>query len=62
MIKNRRKKSSDALNIYVLSEKDFYPPDDNRFLKSGIRGVYGGDNFLDYVEYIHDILEELYQE
>lgn len=36
---------------YVLSEKDFYPPEDNRVLCSGIDDVSGGDNFGDYARY-----------
>ena len=42
----------------VLSEKDFYPPDDNRTLESYVKDIEGGDNFLDYTKYIFDIYEE----
>ena len=42
----------------LLSEIDFYPPYDNRTLKSNIKDIYGGDNFADYCEYIFELLEE----
>ena len=41
----------------VLSEEDFYPPVDNRYLKSGIKDINGGDNFVDYANYIYDLYE-----
>ena len=41
-----------------LTEADFYPPSDNRVLKSNIRNIAGGDNFADYCEYIFAVLEE----
>jgi hypothetical protein len=41
-----------------LKEQDFYPPEDNRNLKSYVNDIYGGDNFADYCEYIFDVLEE----
>lgn len=41
-----------------LTEKDFYPPCDNRSLKSNVKNIVGGDNFADYCEYIFDLLEE----
>lgn len=43
---------------FYLTEKDFYPPEDNRVLKSYVEDVEGGDNFADYCEYIFDLLEE----
>ena len=45
-------------NDFTLSELDFYPPSDNRVLKSHIEDIDGGDNFTDYCEYIFEILEE----
>ena len=47
----------------VLSEEDFYPPSDNRYLKSGVRDIYGGDNFADYAKYIYGLyeVEEYYE-
>jgi len=41
-----------------LTEEDFYPPSDNRVLKSYIEDIDGGDNFADYCEYIFELLEE----
>lgn len=41
-----------------LTEVDFYPPSDNRTLKSNVKDIYGGDNFADYCEYIFELLEE----
>lgn len=41
-----------------LTEEDFYPPSDNRCLKSNISDISGGDNFTDYCEYIFEILDE----
>ena len=42
-----------------LSEIDFYPPADNRTLKSYIEDT-DGDNFADYCEYIFDLYEDEY--
>lgn len=42
----------------VLSEVDFYPPSDNRFLKSYIYDISNGDNFNDYATHIYDLYEE----
>lgn len=41
-----------------LTEQDFYPPSDNRILKSCVEDIYGGDNFEDYCEYIFSVLDE----
>lgn len=41
-----------------LTEQDFYPPSDNRILKSNVRNIAGGDNFADYCEYIFEVLDE----
>lgn len=49
------------LDIYELSEEDFYPPADDRVLKSGVSDIVNGDNFVDYSEYIFDMTEELYE-
>lgn len=43
---------------FYLSETDFYPPSDNRYLESYVEDINGGDNFVDYCEYIFKILEE----
>lgn len=41
-----------------ITEESFYPPSDNRCLKSYVEDIDGGDNFADYCEYIFGILEE----
>lgn len=42
----------------VLSEKDFYPPQDNRYLQSGVDDIQGGDNFAEYTEEYYRLCEE----
>lgn len=42
----------------VIKEQDFYPPPDDRVLKSYVEDIDGGDNFADYCEYIFEILDE----
>lgn len=46
------------LNSNCLTERDFYPPTDDRVLESYIEDIEGGDNFADYAEYIYKIYEE----
>lgn len=41
-----------------LTEQDFYPPTDNRTVKSYVSDIYGGDNFEDYCKDIFKLLEE----
>jgi hypothetical protein len=41
-----------------LTEVDFYPPSDNRILKSNVEDIAGGDNFADYCEDMFELLEE----
>ena len=41
-----------------LTEENFYPPSDNRYLKSYVEDIDGGDNFADYCRYIFNVLEE----
>jgi len=43
---------------YVISEKDFYPPEDNRVFKSYIEDIADGDNFADYSKYIFKLYEQ----
>lgn len=42
----------------LLTEVDFYPPFDDRILKSNVGDIYGGDNFADYCEEFFTLLEE----
>jgi hypothetical protein len=41
-----------------LTESDFYPPSDDRVLRSYIRDVCEDNNFREYAEYIYDLYEE----
>lgn len=50
------------LNKYILSEKDFYPPEDTRYFKSGVIDIFGGDTFDDYANWFYDNYEnELFE-
>lgn len=42
----------------VLSEKDFYPPEDNRVLKSGIKNIRHGDNYNDFLQEYNELCQE----
>ena len=45
----------------VLTELDFYPPYDNRMLKSNVEDIVDGDNFADYcIEFFEMLYEEEY--
>jgi hypothetical protein len=58
---NDRYNFDDMPNEYYdgcLTEADFYPPSDDRRLKSNVRDIVGGDNFADYCGYIFSLLEE----
>lgn len=46
------------VNKDCLTEEDFYPPEDDRVLKSYVQDIYGGDNFPDYCRYIYSVLDE----
>lgn len=35
----------------ILTEKDFYPPEDDRLHSFGIDDVPGGDSYDDYLKY-----------
>ena len=48
---------NNAIDNYVLSEEDFYPPTDNRVLNSYVRDISGGDTFAEYAKYIFDLYE-----
>lgn len=53
---------NDYLDDY-LTEQDFlfedcYPIKDNRFWKSNVKDINGGDNFADYCKYIFKLYEE----
>lgn len=42
----------------ALTERDFYPPYDDRVLETYIDDIEGGDNFADYAEYIYRLYED----
>lgn len=51
--KKVRSKSQKLIHLfedYTISEKDFYPPEDNRVLQSGVEDIVNGDNFMDYTK------------
>lgn len=43
---------------FILTEKDFYPPADNRMLQSFIEDIDEENNYLEYAAYIYDLYEE----
>lgn len=43
----------------VLSEKDFYPPNDDRVLRSNVFDIAGGDTFEDYAKDYFNMTDEL---
>ena len=42
----------------LLTQKDFYPPEDKRCLESGVEDIKDGDNFAEYAEYYFGIYSE----
>lgn len=48
----------EKMREYELSEKDFYPPEDTRLLKSNVYDISNGDNFADFTEYFFDMCYE----
>lgn len=63
---NKKSESSDKSNLqfklnldnYVLTEKDFYPPEDKRVYRSGVDDIIDGDNFEDYAQWFYDNYED----
>ena len=47
-----------CLDDFCLTDRDFYPPCDDRVWKSNVEDIDDGDNFADYCEYIYAILDE----
>lgn len=41
-----------------LTEKDFYPPSDDRVFTSYVEDIDGGDNFADYCKDFFELYEE----
>ena len=43
---------------FCLTDSDFYPPADDRYLESFIEDINDEDNFVEYSKYIFDLYEE----
>lgn len=58
----RFERSEKAISgLIELTERDFYPIEDNRLYESGIDDIDGGDGFEDYVEWFWEEYEhEIY--
>ena len=53
------KSGCECMDGYVeISEKDFYPPEDDRFHVFGIDDIDGGDTYGEYLEYFWDNYEK----
>ena len=52
------KLKGDKDSTVYLTDSDFYPPSDDRVLRSYIRDVCEDNNFREYAEYIYDLYEE----
>lgn len=50
-------RNKNILNNYVLTEKDFYPPEDTRLYNSCIEDIDNGDNYDDYAKWFYDNYE-----
>ena len=61
-IGNLQKSKKQKINShYVLTEKDFYPPEDTRYYQSGVADIDGGDNFADYANsFFNEYEDELF--
>lgn len=47
----------------LLTEEDFYPPPDERYLKSGVEDIRAGDSFEEYITYFfQEYGEEMFDE
>ena len=57
LCKPKNKKSKRNLNFHELTEKDFYPPEDERYYQSGIDDIEDGDNFADYAKSFFNLYE-----
>lgn len=56
---NRRlAKKHIALNYCEISEKDFFPPEDERAYHSNVYDIEGGDNFEDYFRWFYSNYEK----
>lgn len=61
--KHTPNKNDNVLNDHVLTERDFYPPSDDRVLESNIEDIDEDNNFVNYcVEFFEMLDEEEYYE
>lgn len=51
-------KYNHSKEYHLIREQDFYPPFDNRYWKSNVGDIVGGDNFADFCEYFFKILDK----
>jgi hypothetical protein len=56
-IKNKFDQLKYIREHYVITEKDFYPPEDTRLYESGIDDIDNGDNFEDYAKWFYSNYE-----
>ena len=53
------KKKQEWLDSFpVLSEQDFYPPEDKRVLHSRVYDIPDGDNFDDFMQQYNELCDE----
>lgn len=57
MSNKKRKQDTTNNDFYELSEKDFYPPSDDRVIKSGIDEIYQ-DEYLDFINDFNKYVED----
>lgn len=55
---NDKNKYNHSNEYHLIREQDFYPPSDDRYWKSNVRDIAGGDNFADFCEYFFEVLDE----
>ena len=51
-------KELNSQNCDYLSDEDFYPPSDNRYLQSYVIDINGGNNFADFCKEFFEVLDE----
>lgn len=56
-MKNKIKYNVLSEKNFYLTDSDFYPPEDNRTLKSNIYDIYKGDTFEECAKEIFDLYE-----
>lgn len=59
---NNIKQHKNRQQTQVLSERDFYPPPDDRCFSSGLGGFKGGSNFRSHAKDYYNYLEQFYDD